>query len=72
MNFLKSLTIFKIVKNSIPVIIKRNKPVELGRWYYGNEDLKTLYANMDHCGDYICGNPKILRKTYPKYFLKNK
>ena len=39
---------------------------------YGNEELKTLYANMDHCGDYICGNPQILKHTYPKYFLNNK
>ena len=72
MNYLKSLTIFKIVKNSIPVILNKREPIHLGRWYYGNEELKTLYANMDHCGDYICGNPQILKDTYPKYFLNNK
>ena len=69
MNYLKSLTIFKIFKNSIPTIINKREPIQLGRWYYGNEDLKTLYANMDHCGDHICGNPQILKSTYPKYFI---
>ena len=68
MNYLKSLTVFKIIKNSIPVIINKREPIHLGRWYYGNEELKTLYANMDHCGDHICGNPQILKYTYPKYF----
>lgn len=68
MNYLKSLTVFKIIKNSIPVIINKREPIQLGRWYYGNEELKTLYANMDHCGDHICGNPQILKHTYPKYF----
>jgi hypothetical protein len=43
----------------------------LGRWqlYHceKNHELNSYYANTDHCGDYICGSPSILRKRYPKY-----
>ena len=68
MNFVRSLTVYKIFENSLPIIIKKNEVTPLGRWVSGNHGLKTFYANTDHCGDNICGNPKILKKSYPKYF----
>ena len=34
----------------------------LGRWNLKNcsvkEGISALYANTDHCGDSLCGNPK--------------
>lgn len=46
-----------IVRN----LFKRNKSpgqLPLGRWALNNESVKSLYANSDHCGDIICGNPE--------------
>ena len=27
-----------------------------------NENVKSVYANSDHCGDVICGNPKRVKQ----------
>ena len=70
MNFIRNFTLYKIFENSIPNIIHKKPEIKLGRWSRKNEDIKILYANMDHCGYYICGNPQILKYTYPKYFKK--
>ena len=42
-------------------LFKRNNSssqLPLGRWALNNENVKSLYANSDHCGDVICGNPQ--------------
>ena len=62
-HFIRQFTVYKIFENSIPNIIKKNEITPLGRWISGKDELKTFYANTDHCGDFICGNPKILKKS---------
>ena len=46
----------------------------LGRWQMHHcntkQTLNTYYANTDHCGDHICGNPEILKSKYPDYYRK--
>ena len=32
----------------------------LGRWSRTGDEIKSLYANHDHCGGIICRNPTIL------------
>lgn len=40
---------------------KSNKTTMLGRWNVNknkkHEDTIVFWANSDHCGDVICGNP---------------
>ena len=42
-------------------------PTHLGRWEHRQTDkhldFKQMWANMDHCGDIICGNPETLKKN---------
>ena len=63
---IKNNLIYKILENSLPkLFIKYEQP--LGRWNRKNcNNLMSFYANTDHCGDKICGNVKLLKKTYPK------
>ena len=42
----------------------KQKPLPLGRWNYENQDIKANLANLDNCGDRICGSPEILKQTY--------
>ena len=35
----------------------------LGRWGYKNSNLKSHFANHDHCGDKICKDPLQLKKN---------
>ena len=42
--------------------IKNNNNIMLGRWILKNdcvkkETISVFWANSDHCGDHICGNP---------------
>jgi hypothetical protein len=63
---IKNNLIYKILENSLPkLFIKYEQP--LGRWNRKNcNNLMSFYANTDHCGDKICGDVKVLKKTYPK------
>ena len=46
---------FSTIRN----IFKRNEnKIVLGRWARSNDFTKAIYANSDHCGDMICGDPK--------------
>jgi len=46
----------KIFRN-LP-IFKDNTPRHLGRWRLDDKQyLKVDYANMDSCGDILCGKP---------------
>jgi len=72
-NYVNEFLIVKIVKNSYPNLINKYPPVPMGRWTMcGKDEIKSFYANVDHCGDHICGNPENLKKHYPKYFNTNK
>lgn len=48
-----------IIKN----IFSRSKT---GRWARNSENVKSIYANSDHCGDVICGDPKKVKKIIQK------
>ena len=37
---------------------KRDLQLALGRWNRTHDVTKAIYANSDHCGDIICGDPK--------------
>ena len=59
----------KINKNNLftyfkDTIFSTPKPIPLGRWNYENADIKSNFANLDNCGDKICGSPEILSQTY--------
>tara|TARA_X000000368_G_scaffold393912_1_gene360006 strand:+ start:392 stop:649 length:258 start_codon:yes stop_codon:yes gene_type:complete len=41
---------------------KSSGQIQLGRWALNNENVKSVYANSDHCGDVICGNPKRVKQ----------
>lgn len=50
------MIIIQIIKNMIKPIKKT--PKHLGRWNLNeNNILKIDYANIDSCGDYLCGLP---------------
>lgn len=66
-----SFTIVKVLRNSIPNLMKKYDNMPLGRWGRTHEDIKTFYANMDHCGDKICGNPQEIKKAFPRTNKKN-
>lgn len=71
MNYLKNITVIKIMKNSLPYILKQHQPLPQGRWNNcGRDDIKSFYANTDHCGDKICGCPAILKQIYPQQYKK--
>lgn len=63
---IQSFTIVKVLQNSIPKLMKKSETMPLGRWGRTHEDIKSFYANMDHCGDTICGSPNELKKAFPK------
>ena len=56
-------------------LFKNNKSsgqLPLGRWALNNENVKSLYANSDHCGDTICGNPsKVKTFVYEENSFKH-
>ena len=73
-----SFLIYRHRNTNVETGVERNKhnQTSLGRWQVHHcekkHELNSYYANTDHCGDYICGSPSILRKRYPKYHgLKN-
>ena len=71
MNYIK-LTL-TVIDNIMTGVIHKPPQVMLGRWnrIKKQNSIKSFYANTDHCGDYICGNPDVLKKTYPEYFKIN-
>ena len=55
-------------------LFKSKTPAKLlGRWNLKNchvkESVSALYANTDHCGDNLCGNPKQINKEKEKIVL---
>lgn len=60
-------TVYKIIENSfLRHIWKKQQSTMLGRWQHKScdkfHDLKSFHANMDHCGDKICGMPHLYRR----------
>lgn len=54
-------------KNLIP---KNN--VSLGRWGSSNPEIKAALANMDCCGDSLCGKPENYNKVITNLIEKEK
>ena len=54
----KKIKMITTIKN----LFKRNESkIVLGRWARNNDVTKAIYANSDHCGDMICGDPKKIK-----------
>jgi hypothetical protein len=59
-----------LIKKIMSPFIKKEIPKPLGRWTLNNKTfLKADYANIDSCGDNLCGKPDTLKKLQiiPKY-----
>lgn len=65
--FIKDMEFFKELKNNfIAKYIKQDTPKPLGRWGLNdNSELKADYANLDSCGDILCGQPDHFKKQLP-------
>lgn len=52
----------------------KNINIPLGRWKKKNQEITLYFANIDNCGDKICGTIKDHKYYLNKYilFLKNK
>ena len=49
----------KLIRTISSIINKRNTVTTLGRWNLKDrEDIKGSLANMDCCGDNLCGSPE--------------
>lgn len=44
----------------------RQKINQLGRWNLEKSNIKSLLANIDSCGDTMCGDPKAYREYMDK------
>lgn len=56
MDYFNSL---KLIRTISSMINKRNTVTTLGRWNLKDrEDIKGSLANMDCCGDDLCGTPE--------------
>ena len=43
------------------------KTLTVGRWDTNdNQNIKSILANSDHCGDHICKDPKFIRHLVDK------
>ncbi len=62
-------------KNIVKRLFPKNKPLMLGRWNNNlnetQKGIKSIWANSDHCGDIICGEPKKV-KTIINNVVKKK
>ena len=45
---------------------RKESKIVLGRWARSNDVTKAIYANSDHCGDMICGDPKKVKTIVNK------
>lgn len=52
-----------IIKN---LFKRKESKIVLGRWARNNDVTKAIYANSDHCGDMICGDPKKVKTIVHK------
>lgn len=53
-------------------LFQKTVTTPLGRWgMYGNKNVKAILANIDCCGDSLCGETKNLKKWLKKERLQN-
>tara|TARA_B100000902_G_scaffold399821_2_gene472775 strand:+ start:4758 stop:4964 length:207 start_codon:yes stop_codon:yes gene_type:complete len=49
---------------------------KLGRWEHrikkSQKEIKFILNNSDHCGDQICGNPKVVKELIESNLKNNK
>ena len=50
----------------VNIFKKKPETQMLGRWARNNDVTKAIYANSDHCGDIICGDPKKVKTIINK------
>lgn len=52
--------------NRIYKSITSNQELNLGRWEHreneNQKEIKSIWANSDHCGDHICGQPEVIKE----------
>ena len=57
------------------LFFKKQQISQLGRWNLERSNIKSLLANIDSCGDTMCGDPLIYRQQMDKEieeFIKQK
>ena len=67
---LKDLAILKKKKetlwNTIYNRMISKEELNLGRWEHrqneNQKEIKSIWANSDHCGDRICGQPELIKE----------
>ena len=67
-----SLQFVKILQNIVTNRPKKSN-IMLGRWnLINNQNITSVLANMDSCGDRLCGNVNMVRKAIDNYSYKKK
>lgn len=67
------MSLSKLSINYIKSLVNMNNPTKvlLGRWNIKENttqiDTKVFWANSDHCGDIICGNPLKNKKNFENH-----
>jgi hypothetical protein len=51
---------------------RKHKVQQLGRWNLDKSNIKSLLANIDSCGDTMCGNPKYYKQNMDKIIKEEK
>lgn len=65
------MTFIKIVQNLLTNRPNSTSNMLLGRWNLkNNQNISGVLANMDSCGDRLCGDMKQVRKAIRVYVLK--
>ena len=57
------------------LFLKKQQINQLGRWNLEKSNIKSLLANIDSCGDTMCGDPLIYKQEMDKEiqeFMKEK
>ena len=48
------------------LLFSSQKTNQLGRWNLEKSNIKSLLANIDSCGDTMCGDPTVYRQEMDK------
>lgn len=63
-NIIRNYT--ETIWNRIYKSITSTESLNLGRWEHREnekqKEIKSIWANSDHCGDHICGQPEVIRE----------
>ena len=52
-----------ILSNFLQTTQHKIPTTQLGRWGNCNQELKLYHANIDNCGDVLCGNAQYIKNT---------